>query len=74
MSRSNMQVCWDSNFSLILISIFRTNCSNNGTIDNQCWREALKYRSSDLINQLFSFSSLSIYIDTFQQHHPKKVC
>ncbi|CAF1357496.1 unnamed protein product [Adineta steineri] len=48
----------------------RTNCSNNGTIDNECWREALAYRSSELIKQMFSFASLSVHVDTFQRYHP----
>jgi hypothetical protein len=50
--------------------IFRTNC----TMDDKCWHEALVYRSSELIQQLFSFSSLSVHIDAFQKHHPSEVC
>ncbi|CAF3666983.1 unnamed protein product [Rotaria sp. Silwood1] len=51
----------------------RTNCSYNGTIDNECWRQALNYRSSELIQRIFSFSSLSVYIDSFQRNHSKEL-
>ncbi|CAF1290126.1 unnamed protein product [Rotaria sordida] len=52
----------------------RTNCSHNGTDDdNECWRQALVYRSSELIQRVFSFSSLSVYVDTFQRHHSKEL-
>ncbi len=54
--------------------IFRTNCSKNGTIDDQCWHDALVYRSSELIERIFSFSSLSVYVDAYQRHHPNEVC
>ncbi|CAF0903369.1 unnamed protein product [Rotaria sp. Silwood1] len=47
------------------IVCLRTNC----TTSEECWREALVYRSSELIERLFSFSSLSLYIDTFQRRH-----
>ncbi|CAF0776170.1 unnamed protein product [Rotaria sordida] len=45
-------------------------CKTNCTTIEECWHEALAYRSSELIEQLFSFSSLSVHIDTFQRHHP----
>ncbi|CAF3407867.1 unnamed protein product [Rotaria sp. Silwood1] len=44
-------------------------CRTNCTTSEECWREALVYRSSELIERLFSFSSLSLYIDTFQRRH-----
>ncbi|CAF0770180.1 unnamed protein product [Adineta ricciae] len=46
----------------------RTNCS-----DDQCWREALTYRSSELVEQLFSFGSLTIHVDTFLREHPDEL-
>jgi hypothetical protein len=72
-------------FSIILIIFFhpskthseqlscRTNCSNNGTADEQCWREALTYRSSELVDQLFSFGSLSVYVNSFKYHHENEI-
>ncbi|CAF4502934.1 unnamed protein product, partial [Rotaria magnacalcarata] len=46
-----------------------TNCTNN----EECWREALAYRSSELIEQLFSFSSLVVHVDTFQREHSSEL-
>ncbi|CAF1564391.1 unnamed protein product [Adineta ricciae] len=46
----------------------RTNCS-----DDQCWREALTYRSSELVEQLFSFGSLTVHVDTFLRKHPDEL-
>ncbi len=43
-------------------------------MDDKCWHEALIYRSSELIQQLFSFSSLSVHVDAYQRHHPNEVC
>lgn len=54
--------------------IFRTNCSKNGTVNDECWRDALIYRSSELVERLFSFASLSVYVDSFQRSHPDEVC
>jgi hypothetical protein len=54
--------------------IYRTNCSKNGTIDDKCWHDALVYRSSELIERIFSFSSLSVYVDAYQRHHSGEVC
>ena len=54
---------------------FRTNCSTNGTsVDESCWRAALTYRTSELVAQLFSFSSLSVHVDTFRKDHEHQVC
>jgi hypothetical protein len=70
-----MQVLIDlDHFSFIFIILVRTNCSNNGTINDQCWRDALAYRSSEFIGRLFSFSSLSVYVDAYQRYHPSEVC
>ncbi len=63
-----------ANSSLISMVICRTNCSNNGTADEQCWREALTYRSSELVDQLFSFGSLSVYVNSFKYYHENEVC
>jgi hypothetical protein len=60
--------------SLISMVISRTNCSSNGTMDDQCWREALIYRSSELVDRLFSFGSLSIYVNSFKHYHENEVC
>lgn len=54
--------------------IHRTNCSVNGTSDNDCWRQSLAYRSADLVQRLFSFSSLAVHVDTYQRKHPREVC
>jgi hypothetical protein len=57
-------------FSLVIQNIcLRSNC----TTDEACWRDALAYRSSELIEQLFSFSSLSVHVDTYQRHHSSEV-
>jgi hypothetical protein len=60
--------------SLIVFSIkhfvSRTNC----TTFEECWDEALAYRSSELIEQLFSISSLSVHVDTYQRQHFSEVC
>ncbi|CAF2635991.1 unnamed protein product [Rotaria sp. Silwood2] len=53
--------------------IHRTNCSYNGTIDDECWRQALLYRSSELIQRIFSFSSLSVYVNRYQRTHSKEL-
>ncbi len=58
------------NSSSIENFLSRTNCTTN----EECWQDALTYRSAELIEQLFSFSSLSVYIDTYQQHHSHEVC
>lgn len=46
----------------------------NGTIDDQCWRDALIYRSSEIVERLFSFASLSVYVEAFRGYHPNEVC
>ena len=46
----------------------------NGTTDDQCWRDALNYRSSELVERLFSFASLSVYVELFREYHPSEVC
>ena len=53
---------------------FRTNCSINNTRDEKCWHDALNYRSFELIERLFSFSSLSVYVNAYQRYHPDEVC
>ncbi|UJR22286.1 hypothetical protein I4U23_025344 [Adineta vaga] len=50
----------------------RTNCTQDGIVDDQCWREALMYRSSELVEQLFSFGSLTVHVDTFRREHPNE--
>ncbi len=67
-----MQVCTNSiSYSSYLKTFYlRTNC----TVAEECWHKALAYRSSELIEQLFSFSSLSIHVDTYQRHHTNEVC
>jgi len=50
-----------------MVIIFRTNCSIN---DEQCWQQALIYRSAELVDRLFQFSSLSVYLNSFQSFHP----
>jgi len=72
MWNSTMQVCTNSiSYSSHLKTFYlRTNC----TVAEKCWHEALAYRSSELIEQLFSFSSLSIHVDTYQRHHTNEVC
>jgi hypothetical protein len=67
-----MQVCTNSiSYSSQIKNFYlRTNC----TVAEECWQEALAYRSSELIEQLFSFSSLSVYVDTYQRHHTNEVC
>jgi hypothetical protein len=57
-------------FHLIKNVCLRTNC----TTSEECWKESLAYRSSELIEQLFSFSSLSVYVARYQQLHPNEVC
>ncbi|CAM2718632.1 unnamed protein product [Rotaria socialis] len=51
----------------------RTNCSTNGTFDDECWRQALTYQSAELVERLFSFSSLSVHVDTFQRKHSSQL-
>ncbi len=58
------------NSSFIENFLSRTNCTTN----EECWQDALTYRSAELIEQIFSFSSLSVYIATFQQRHSDEVC
>ncbi|CAF3346864.1 unnamed protein product [Rotaria socialis] len=50
-----------------------TSCKTNCTNNEECWREALAYRSSELIKQLFSFSSLAVHVDTFQREHSSEL-
>ena len=54
-------------FSRFLFS--RTNCST----DEQCWQDALAYHSAELVEQLFSFSSLAVHMEKFQQSHSSEV-
>ncbi|CAF2031588.1 unnamed protein product [Rotaria magnacalcarata] len=51
----------------------RTNCSTNGKFDSECWRQALTYQSAELVERLFSFSSLSVHVDAFQRHHSSQL-
>ncbi|CAF2863916.1 unnamed protein product [Rotaria sp. Silwood2] len=63
-------------FILLSVSQYKCetpSCKTNCTTIEECWREALAYRSSELIEQLFSFSSLSVYVDTFQRHHSNEL-
>ncbi len=56
--------------SLVIQNIcLRSDCTTN----EECWHDALAYRSSELIEQLFSFSSLSVHVDTYQRHHSSEV-
>lgn len=66
-------------FLIVILNIFKiqcqqvsckTNCSINGTNDEQCWQQALIYRSSELIERLFQYSSLSVYLNSYKQFHP----
>ena len=54
---------------LMLVGGFRTNCST----DKTCWRAALTYQTSELVERLFSFGSLAVHVSTFQQAHSDEV-
>jgi len=47
----------------------RTNCTTN----EECWRKSLAYHSSELIEQIFSFSSLAVHVDNYQRSHSNEV-
>jgi hypothetical protein len=66
MRNSILQVFIYFNSNILL----RTNCTTN----EECWRDALAYRSWELIEEFVSFSSLSVHVDAFQREHPSEVC
>ena len=61
---------------LLVISICQgeaSTCRTSCSADSACWRTALAYRSSQLVEQLFSFSSLAVRLRTVQEDHSDQV-